>query len=43
MFNTKLKSLVDDFNNNLNDARFIYVNAYGIFQDLISKSTSYGK
>lgn len=42
IFNSKLKSLVDQLNNNLPDARFIYVNAYDIFQDLISNSGNYG-
>ncbi|CAK9149244.1 unnamed protein product [Ilex paraguariensis] len=36
IFNTKLKSLVDVLNRNLTDAKFIYIDAYGIFQDLIS-------
>lgn len=42
IYNNKLKSLVDQFNNNFTDARFIYVDAYGIFQDLISRPTSFG-
>ncbi|KAL5772095.1 hypothetical protein ACOSQ2_012019 [Xanthoceras sorbifolium] len=36
IFNNKLKALVDQFNNNRSDAKFIYINVYGIFQDLIS-------
>lgn len=43
LFNNKLKSVVDQFNNNLADARFIYVDAYGIFQDLINRPASFGK
>ncbi|KAI4343048.1 hypothetical protein MLD38_027596 [Melastoma candidum] len=42
LFNNRLRSLVDDFNNNLPDARFTYINAYGIFQDLINKPSSFG-
>lgn len=44
MFNAKLKSLVvDDLNDNLTDAKFTYINVYGIFQDLLCRSESYGK
>ena len=43
IFNNKLKSLVDELNTNLADARFIYIDSYGIFQDIISSPTSYGK
>lgn len=42
LFNNRLKSLVDEFNNNLPDARFIYIDAYGIFQDLIQNPSSFG-
>ena len=42
LFNDQLISLVDDFNNNAADAKFIYINGYGIFQDLLTKSSSYG-
>ncbi|KAK2994587.1 hypothetical protein RJ640_012754 [Escallonia rubra] len=42
MFNTRLKSLVDDLNNNLPDAKAIFINAYGIFQDIISNPSSFG-
>ncbi|CAL5346249.1 unnamed protein product [Camellia sinensis] len=42
LFNDQLKSLVDDFNNNLPGAKFIYINAYGIFHDLISRPSSFG-
>ncbi|XP_010540543.1 PREDICTED: GDSL esterase/lipase At1g29670-like [Tarenaya hassleriana] len=42
MFNNKLKSLVDRLNNDLSDAKFIFINAYGIFQDLISNPSAYG-
>ena len=43
IFNNRLKSLVDELNTNLADARFIYIDSYGIFQDVISSPTSYGK
>ncbi|KAF5944571.1 hypothetical protein HYC85_018648 [Camellia sinensis] len=42
LFNDQLKSLVDEFNNNLPGAKFIYINAYGIFHDLISRPSSFG-
>ncbi|XP_057471505.1 GDSL esterase/lipase At5g45670-like [Actinidia eriantha] len=42
LFNDQLISLVDDLNNNAADAKFIYINGYGIFQDLLTKSSSYG-
>ncbi|KAI8001754.1 GDSL esterase/lipase [Camellia lanceoleosa] len=42
LFNDQLKSLVDDFNNNLPGAKFIYINAYGIFHDLISRPSPFG-
>ncbi|KAL7142553.1 hypothetical protein ABFS83_08G131000 [Erythranthe nasuta] len=42
IFNQKLKSLVDDFNRNTPDAKFTYIDAYGIFQDLINSPTSFG-
>ncbi|GKU92440.1 hypothetical protein SLEP1_g6167 [Rubroshorea leprosula] len=41
IFNNKLKGLVDQFNSN-SDAKFIYVNAYGIFQDIINSPAAYG-
>ncbi|XP_041024747.1 GDSL esterase/lipase At5g45670-like [Juglans microcarpa x Juglans regia] len=42
IFNNKLKSLVNDLNNNLADARLIYIDAYGIFQDIITSPSSFG-
>ncbi|KAK6154881.1 hypothetical protein DH2020_009129 [Rehmannia glutinosa] len=42
IFNNKLKSLVDDFNKNEQDAKFIYIDAYGIFQDLIDNPSAFG-
>ncbi|KAJ9690821.1 hypothetical protein PVL29_013130 [Vitis rotundifolia] len=42
LFNDRLRSLVGELNNNFPDGRFIYINAYGIFQDLISSPSSYG-
>lgn len=42
IFNNRLRGLVDEFNSNSRDARFIYVNAYGIFQDLISNPSAFG-
>lgn len=42
IFNARLKSLVDQLNNEFPDARFIYINVYNMFQDLISNPSSYG-
>ncbi|XP_076886561.1 GDSL esterase/lipase At1g29670-like [Bidens hawaiensis] len=42
LFNNKLISLVDNFNRDLPDAKFIYINNYDIFQDLINNRQSYG-
>ncbi|BAT87264.1 hypothetical protein LR48_Vigan09g227400 [Vigna angularis] len=42
LFNNGLRSLVDRFNNQFPDARAIYVNVYGIFQDIINNPSSYG-
>jgi phospholipase/lecithinase/hemolysin len=42
IFNSKLKGLVDQFNNQLPDSKVIYVNSYGIFQDIISNPSAYG-
>lgn len=42
LFNRKLIGLVDEFNNEQGDAKFIYVNAYGIFQDLINNPSAFG-
>ncbi|XP_057738302.1 GDSL esterase/lipase At1g29670-like [Arachis stenosperma] len=42
IFNNGLKSLVDQLNNQLPDARFTYINTYGVFQDIISNPASYG-
>ena len=43
IFNAKLRSLVTQLNGNTPDARFIYINAYGIFQDLITRPAAFGK
>ncbi|CAJ1962069.1 unnamed protein product [Sphenostylis stenocarpa] len=42
LFNNGLRALVDQFNNQFPDARFIYVNVYGIFQDIITNPSSFG-
>ncbi|KAF9589764.1 hypothetical protein IFM89_028673 [Coptis chinensis] len=42
LFNDRLRNMVDNLNNNLNDAQFIYVNAYGIFDDIIRNPASNG-
>lgn len=43
IFNNRLRSLVDQFNGNTPDAKFVYINAYGIFQDLINRPAAFGK
>lgn len=43
IFNFKLKGLVTQLNNELPDARFIYINAYKIFQDIATNPANYGK
>ncbi|CAN1847270.1 GDSL esterase/lipase At1g29670 [Linum perenne] len=42
IFNDKLRSLVVRFNRNTSDAKFIYINAYGIFQELIDNPIAHG-
>lgn len=42
LFNNNVKSLVNQLNANFPDARFIYVDAYGIFQDMINRPSSFG-
>ncbi|KAL3851429.1 hypothetical protein ACJIZ3_013311 [Penstemon smallii] len=42
IFNNKLRALVDQFNSNSRDAHFIYIDAYGIFQDLINNPSAFG-
>ncbi|XP_048332679.2 GDSL esterase/lipase At5g45670-like [Ziziphus jujuba] len=42
IFNSRLKSLVDQFNANNADAKFIFVDSYGIFQDIINSPATYG-
>ncbi|RDX66307.1 GDSL esterase/lipase, partial [Mucuna pruriens] len=42
LFNNGLRSLVDQLNNQLPNARFIYINIYGIFQDIIRNPSSFG-
>ncbi|XP_044461120.1 GDSL esterase/lipase At5g45670-like [Mangifera indica] len=42
IFNNKLRSLVDRFNHQQSGANFTYINAYGIFQDIINRAAAYG-
>lgn len=42
IFNSKLISLVDRLNNQNPDAKFIYINSYGIFQEALSNPASFG-
>lgn len=43
IFNNKLRSLVDRFNHQQSGANFTYINAYGIFQDIINRAAAYGE
>ncbi|XP_062095940.1 GDSL esterase/lipase At5g45670-like [Humulus lupulus] len=42
IFNSRLKGTVDQLNSQFTDARFIYIDSYGIFQDIIQSPSSYG-
>ncbi|CAH2046279.1 unnamed protein product, partial [Thlaspi arvense] len=42
IFNSKLIAIVDEFNRNTPDAKFTYINAYGVFQDIVTNPTRYG-
>lgn len=42
LFNNRLRSLVDELNTQFRNARFIYVNVYGIFQNIISNPSPLG-
>ncbi|KAF8030998.1 hypothetical protein BT93_D0247 [Corymbia citriodora subsp. variegata] len=42
IFNNKLKPVVDDFNKNYANAKFTYINSYNIFQDLLTRPSSFG-
>ncbi|XP_073149989.1 GDSL esterase/lipase At5g45670-like isoform X2 [Henckelia pumila] len=42
IFNNRLRSLVDNFNTDLRVARFIYIDVYGIFQDLMDNPSDFG-
>ncbi|KNA14062.1 hypothetical protein SOVF_111000 [Spinacia oleracea] len=42
MFNSGLKSLTQQLNNQLTDARFVYINVYDMFQNLIDNPSNYG-
>jgi len=42
IFNSKLRSLVDQFNGNTPDSKFIYINAYDIFQEFLNRPAAFG-
>lgn len=42
LFNKKLIELVDDFNSNLRDAQFVYLNGYDFVLDVINNGSAYG-
>ncbi|XP_031129922.1 GDSL esterase/lipase At5g45670-like isoform X2 [Ipomoea triloba] len=42
IFNDKLRALVDDLNTNTPDARFTFINAYAIFQDIVNNPSAFG-
>nr|GMD10789.1 GDSL esterase/lipase At5g45670-like [Ipomoea batatas] len=43
IFNDKLRALVDDLNTNTPDAKFTFINAYAIFQDIVNNPSAFGK
>ncbi|KAK6793246.1 hypothetical protein RDI58_006699 [Solanum bulbocastanum] len=43
LFNNKLRELVDNLNRNTPNAKLIYINAYGIFQDLIDNPFAFAE
>ncbi|XP_021764195.1 GDSL esterase/lipase At5g45670-like [Chenopodium quinoa] len=42
IFNNGLRSLVQQLNNELSDARLVYINVYDMFQNLIDNPSAYG-
>ncbi|CAN8303928.1 unnamed protein product [Cochlearia groenlandica] len=42
IFNNKLRSMVQQLNSEHPDARFTYINPYGVFEDLIANPSAYG-
>ncbi|MQL85003.1 hypothetical protein Taro_017516 [Colocasia esculenta] len=42
IFNSKLISLVDEFNSNLQGAKFTYINSFGMFLDVLRNPSGYG-
>ena len=42
MFNDQLRDLVGKLNDEYTDARFVYINVYNMFQDLIDNPGAYG-
>nr|GMD08302.1 GDSL esterase/lipase At5g45670-like [Ipomoea batatas] len=42
IFNEKLRALVDDLNTNTPDARFTFIDAYAIFQDIVNNPSAFG-
>ncbi|BAT87265.1 hypothetical protein LR48_Vigan09g227300 [Vigna angularis] len=42
LFNSRVRSMVDQLNTQLPNAKFTYINVYGIFQDIISNPSSFG-
>lgn len=43
LFNIRLKSLVDELNNNFKDAKFVYVNLYDLALAAIMNPAPFGK
>ncbi|KAL5989833.1 hypothetical protein ACLOJK_010728 [Asimina triloba] len=42
IFNSRLRALIHDINNSLDGAKFIYINGYGIFADILNRASSFG-
>ncbi|XP_078439019.1 GDSL esterase/lipase At4g18970-like [Wolffia australiana] len=42
IFNKKLIAMVNSFNANMDDAKFTYINSYGMLRDVLAKPEAYG-
>ncbi|KAL8140507.1 hypothetical protein V2J09_006528 [Rumex salicifolius] len=42
IFNNRLRSLVDELNNDLHDGHFVYINTYNMFADIANNPSNYG-
>lgn len=42
IFNSRVATLVQDLNDNLDSAKFTYINGYHIVEDILQQASSYG-